>query len=222
MPTDRRRWAPSRWTLRVRLLVALTALLAAVSVVVVVVTTVALRGYLLDQVDDRLVSTDRRAPPAAMLPPLGMPLGPSGTAYDGRTPGEPGFNPGQGEGTLAVWLADGEVVAAQVLRFSDGEPQPSPADVAALSEVPVDGEAHSVDVEGLGSYRVLATLQDNGQVRITGIPLDEVDATTGWTVAVGGVVALAGTAAAGVVGAVIIRRTLRPLRRVAATASRVT
>jgi two-component system OmpR family sensor kinase len=219
-PGGRRWWAPSRWSLRVRLLVGLTALLAGVSIVIVAVTTFALRGYLLEQVDARLRVVERGGEPTAAQPgpppgSLGVPLpGPSGVPA-------PDALFALGQGALTAEVVDGELTRAAALTAS-GLSLLEPTSSAGLAGVPVDGHAHTVTIDGLGDYRVLASPRPGGVVLIAGVPLDDVNATTLWMVVVAGLVAVVGTAAAGMVGAMIIGVTLRPLRRVAATASRVT
>jgi two-component system OmpR family sensor kinase len=77
------------------------------------------------------------------------------------------------------------------------------------------------DLPDLGAYRLLATPTAKGTL-ITGISETNDDSTLwalGWAL---GVVALIGLALAGLLGWVIVRRTLRPLRRVADTAAKVT
>ncbi|MGE5828031.1 MAG: sensor histidine kinase, partial [Micromonosporaceae bacterium] len=87
--------------------------------------------------------------------------------------------------------------------------------------VPVDGQPHSRDIDDLGGYRVMATRAPDGDVLITGLPLTGVQETTWWLLLVEVIVIGAGLLVAGVAGAAIVRLSLRPLRRVAATAGQV-
>lgn len=60
-PTDLRSWAhPRRWTLRTKLLAAILALFTVVSLVVGVVSTVALREFLIGQLDLQLKAVSGR------------------------------------------------------------------------------------------------------------------------------------------------------------------
>ncbi|HJP74889.1 MAG TPA: ATP-binding protein, partial [Pseudonocardiaceae bacterium] len=96
----------------------------------------------------------------------------------------------------------------------------SPQDIAIVTAIP-PGQKVSRDLPDLGDYRLLATT-NQGSTRITGISEKNDDSTLwtlGWAL---GVVALIGLALAGLLGWVIVRRTMRPLRRVADTAVKVT
>jgi signal transduction histidine kinase len=75
-------------------------------------------------------------------------------------------------------------------------------------------------VPGLGTYRVTA-LSGSGHAVLTGLPMDDVQDMIRGLVVVEAVVAAVGLTAAGCVCAVVIRRQLRPLGRVAATAVEV-
>jgi two-component system OmpR family sensor kinase len=213
---------PSRWTLRRRLLVGVLALMAAVSAVIGVVSVVALDHVLMDRLDRQLTAAVERSRTAFDRPPPGLSENGSG----GRHPRDegPGFLsvPGQAEDTLGALVQDRSVQRAAVLDQA-GTPQNLGAEQrAALLTVPVDGEPHTVDLgSGLGEYRVAATQVPNGDVIVTGLALDDVQGTVYRLAVVVTVVAVLGLLAAAVAGAAVIRLTLRPLRRVAATASRV-
>ncbi|MCW2530039.1 MAG: sensor histidine kinase, partial [Pseudonocardiales bacterium] len=63
---------PARWTLRTRLIVVLTALLALVCAVVGVVTVIALRGFLVNRLDAQLTAAGGRSANAGgQQPPNG-------------------------------------------------------------------------------------------------------------------------------------------------------
>jgi two-component system, OmpR family, sensor kinase len=199
-------------SLRTRLIVAIVALVAVVCGIIGLVTTVALRGFLVDQLDAQLRAAGSRSERAGAEPP---------PRDDPR--GGPQFllAPGQATGTLGARVVDGRVAEAAVLDPS-GTSQPlAAAEVAALAAVPVDGRPHSRDIDDLGDYRVIATRADDGDVLITGLPLAGVQQTTWWLVVVEAIVIGSGLLVAGVAGAAIVRLSLRPLRRVAATASQV-
>ena len=203
------------WSLRGRLLVVVMALLTAVCAVVCVVSALVLRAWLLDRVDAQLEAASDRsvsAPPADGPPGRGPELPEDLAFLDAR---------GTAAGTLGARLVGGDVAAAGVLDDSGDVQGLTAAGKNALTTVPTDGEPHTVAVEGLGDYRVVADEPSNGDVLLTGLPLDSMQATLYRFVAVEAGVATAGIAAAAFAGRAIIRLTLRPLRRVAATASRV-
>jgi two-component system OmpR family sensor kinase len=92
---------------------------------------------------------------------------------------------------------------------------------AVLASVPADGRPYSRQVGPLGAYRLVALPTDAGAVVVTGLSLDQVQSVVSRLALIELAVATAGVAAAGALAAVIVRVTMRPLRRVAATAGRV-
>ncbi|MEU7974464.1 HAMP domain-containing sensor histidine kinase [Micromonospora sp. NPDC049089] len=220
-PPSRRRplraargWLAGR-SLRTRLVFALLALLALVSVAIGGLTTVALRHFLIDRLD-------------AQLAPA--------TAMRGDRPGRPAF-PGDGpgiplglpSGVVVAEISDGRVTSARTLTKSVSSADPFPdeqtvavGEVAALADLPVDARPRTVDLGDRGDYRAVARQYWDGRVRVVAIPLSGVQETIWAFVAAQAGVAAVGLLLAGVAGAVIVRATLRPLHRVAATATRVT
>jgi two-component system OmpR family sensor kinase len=203
------------------LIAGLVGLLALVSLVIGVVTTVALRDFLIGQLDTQLAAASERTSQAFEHPPNNR--GPGDGDDDGDQPG-PGFlnAPGQAAGTLGARTHLGTVVEAGVLDEA-GNQQPLPSTAASvLANLPADGEPYTRDVGALGAYRLVATVSPYGDVLVTGLPLSGVNDTVWRMTAVAAAVAVAGLIAVGALGAVIMRNSLRPLRRVAATAGRVT
>jgi two-component system OmpR family sensor kinase len=94
---------------------------------------------------------------------------------------------------------------------------------AAFLSLPADGKAHSRELGELGSYRLVAMQQSRREefVVITGLPMEPVDSTLLTVGLVLGGVSLLGLGFGGVAGVLLVRRTLRPLDRVAATARQV-
>ncbi|GAA4709808.1 sensor histidine kinase [Phytohabitans rumicis] len=200
---------PSSWSLRARLLAAVIALLAVVCLVIGTVTTLALRHSLLDRLDSQLNE-------AAQAPPDGKPGGYGSPDH---------FRAGQPPGTLTATVSNGAVTSAYVLLKSrPGPPDEQPASaeaVQALAGLPEDGKPHTVDLgDDLGDYRLVVTEQA-GRTTITGLPMEDLQDTVFWMVWVEVSVVAGGLLLAGGVGALIIGGSLRPLRRVVATASRV-
>ncbi|HEY3259366.1 MAG TPA: HAMP domain-containing sensor histidine kinase [Pseudonocardiaceae bacterium] len=196
-------------SLRTRLLVELLVLLVVIFALIGVFTELALRGSLIGQLDNRLTSASGRL---ADPPPRGRQ--PNGPPPDLDAPGTE-------VGTLSVLVVNGSIAQARYLGGSPPEPQWVPADdVKVLLSVPL-GVPQTVDLGQLGRYRVLAATNPRGDVSIAGLPLAEVESTMlrlgVWLVGV----ALVGLVLTGAAGALIVRITLRPLHRVADTASRV-
>ncbi|HSP39099.1 MAG TPA: ATP-binding protein [Frankiaceae bacterium] len=209
------------WSLRVRLLVALISLLAVVCVVVGIATELALRSFLVGRLDDQLQAAGQRSATAFRGPgddetgrprPAGLP---ERGGVDFLTA------PGQAAGTLGARVANGQLMQVAVLSTS-GIAQPiDPTSAAALVAVPADGKPHSRSLGDLGDYRLQVQRTDDGDLLVTGLPLNGVRLTLLRLAAVEGAVAVIALFSAGLVGATIVRRTLRPLDRVAATAGRV-
>lgn len=155
-------------------------------------------------------------------------LGFGGGGADGPPPRPGGGNQsdpvralsGQGPGTLIAQQRGGTLLA-YVSADTGKITQIGPASLGALTSLPVDGRTHAVRVDAKG-YRALATRAPDGDVYITGLPTASVDATlvslTGIELAVTG----AGLVLVALAGGFLVRLTLRPLSRVAATAQRVT
>ena len=203
-------------SLRARLLLTVAGLLAVVSVVAGVAIRAELRSYLVDRVDGQLSVAGDRFDHADRTP--GGPRIPDGDK------GPPGLNiPGQPDGTVGATIV-GTVVTAGVNRTTNGATAPvalSDAASRALLGLPVDGRPRTRNLDQLGSYRLIATRRPDGSVQVTGLPLSGVDATISRLTVVGGVIAGVLILVAIVIGGFLIRLALRPLRRVATTAVRV-
>ncbi len=204
-------------TLRTRLLAALLALLAAVCVVVGVVSVLALDSFLVDRLDSQLVTAGDRV--ARGGPDDDHPPPDPGSGEDSVPPGLNG--PGQADGTLGAQVTAGTVDRAGVIR-GGVLTQLSAEQKAVITALPVDGRAYTRDLGGdLGAYRLRAVTAPDGDVSVAGLPLSGVRDTVTRLAVVIAAVAAAGLLLAGIAGLLIVRLTLRPLRRVAATATRV-
>jgi two-component system OmpR family sensor kinase len=212
-------WLRGR-SLRARLTALLVTSLAVICLIVGVVTTQALHAFLVGRLDEEVRTAHERAaafagPPPGDLPPEGGPAPEDG-------PANPGQARGLAPGTITALIVDGQLVRPS--RQSEAaEPEPLPAELGELLlELPVDGEVHTRDLGELGAYRLTAAPSRAGDVVITGLPLAGVSETrlrVGLTLAA---VSLVGLLVTALVGALLVRRTLRPLERVAETASQVT
>ena len=205
-------------TLRGRLVLGIVALLAAMTLVIGVLSVLALQGFLIARLDAKLVATTHRSQDA--FEGHGGP----GAPQDSGPPPASDFLalPGQITGTIAGLLIDGEIVSGSVLD-SDGSLVDLPqAQLDRLLSVPVDGVPHSVDLgEGFGSYRVIVRETIRDEALLVGLQLAEVQAITlQLTLLIAGI-GLLGMAAAATAGTIFVRVALRPLQRVAATATRV-
>lgn len=212
----------ARWTLRRRIVAVLIGLLAAFAGTMGVVSTLALRGSLVGQLDTRLVSASERAAHAPTRADFagiaGLPTEPTPSASPTRPFSLRG--PGQDVGTLNLDVTDG-VVNAGYLDDNGDFQRLTDAQAATLAATPADGVPRTVTIDGLGSYRVIGATSTAGTLVVTGLPTTTATATVAKYVAVEVGVAVVGLALAGLAGTVLVRRELRPLNRVAATATRV-
>src|SRR3954471_473258 len=218
----------SRRSLRTRLLVAFVVPLVAVLALVGVVSVTALRAQLVGQVDTRLASAVQRSENYA--PPSGYgPLQVPSTADDdgdgdGDGRGGPGFlgARGQSEGTLGAIVSDGVCTNCGVLGSDGHTVALTSSQRAVIADLPTDGAPVTSDLGGdLGDYRLLASTTADGDVLVSGLPLSSTADAVRRLVAVELGVGLLALVAAALAAVLVIRRTLRPLDRVAATATRV-
>ncbi|MGW5418652.1 sensor histidine kinase [Streptomyces sp. NPDC003943] len=214
------RWPPAwppRWplprTLRARLTFGLVVLLAVCCAAVGVAAVVGLKGLLTSRLDEQLAEAGARFPAS---------LEHGGRLPDDHDGDEHGDTRRQPAGTFGARLRHGTVTDAAVVR-SDGTAYVTltAADVARLASVPIDGRGHTLDLAALRDYRVMAASGIDGDVLITGLPWEPVEAPVHRLELVAGIVFGAALTVTGVAGAFWVRWSLRPLSRVAATATRV-
>ncbi|MFF4589539.1 sensor histidine kinase [Streptomyces sp. NPDC001388] len=204
-------------TLRARLTAGLLVLLAVSCAAVGVAAVVGLNGFLTSRLDEQLSEVGVRFP--ASLEHGGLPP----DDHDGD---ERGDTRRQAVGTFGARLVNGTVTNAAVVPSAGAETTDltvdlSEADQRALAALPADGRAHTVHLSALDEYRVRATAGLDGDVLVTGLPLEPVEATVHRLELVAAIVFGVALAVAGVLGALWVRWSLRPLSRVAATATRV-
>ncbi len=205
------------WTLRRRLVAVLVGLLVAVAGAMGVLSTLALQRSLTAQLDDRLDASTARAFGDRGDRGRGGP-GPGDGRPDRRPPGLAPF--GQEAGTATLSVTDGVEVTGVI--DADGDVRElTPAQSDALRAVPADREPRTVDLPGLGGYRVQATASGPGDRDVIGLPMDEAATTVGRFLVTEVLLAVTGLVVATVAGGALVRRELRPLERVAATATRV-
>lgn len=128
--------------------------------------------------------------------------------------------PGQDVGTVIVFQRGG-TTSAGYLDDSGDVQQLTDDQLDVLTGLTPDGEPTTVDLPDLGAFRVVAVVPESGDLSITAIPMSGVTSTVDAYIWVEVGVAAAGLVAAVWFATVLIRRELRPLDRVAATAARV-
>ncbi|MFD9422558.1 MULTISPECIES: cell wall metabolism sensor histidine kinase WalK [unclassified Streptomyces] len=235
------------WTLRTRLVVSAVSLIAVVAAVIGSVTAIAFHSYMYGKLDDQLhsiaVRAERPPGPSPLVAGLraagplgfigggGQPFGTlgavvvDGTVTESKVVEDSGQRAqesaepltGAQRAALENALADGLMDGLR-----DGpdasDPDASGPDASGSS---TGGEARGIDLPGLGGYRVEAVATSDGDTVLVGIPSDEVSSALTALILVEVCVTAAGLTAAGIAGAAMVGVALRPLRRVAAAATRV-
>ena len=200
--------ARTPWSLQRRLVLGIMLLLALVSAVVGLVSAAVLRNVLIARLDDQVRSVN-----SAFL------------EAPGAERPDAGYRPAPGDasrlGALVLLSVDGTVSGAyfsdelETVQLSDGQK-------ATLLDLDSSARAQTVDLGGeLGQYRVESRKDANGVRLVAGLPQAEVDDTIRELAIIIVAVTVAALAIAAVVGRSVVRVALRPLDRVAATASRV-
>jgi two-component system OmpR family sensor kinase len=198
-------------TLRRTLIASVLGLIALAGVIIGVVSTVALNGYLMNQLDAQLNEASNRT--LATL---------QGQNQGG--PPQAGFGLGQASGTVAAVVSSSG--SAGLVLGDDGTSEYlTTAELAALAGVASAREPVSISIDDLGDYRILVqsveTTSGASALVVTGLPLGDVTGTLQQQIAVIVGVTAGAMALAGIAGFLVIRLALRPLDRVAATATRV-
>lgn len=216
-PADTRR----AWSLRLRLLVGQIVVLAIVCVGITAATELALLHHLVAQLDGQLAGTSYRS--ALMYPEPPHSGWRHQHVYPRPGPG-PRFldAPGQPAGMVAAVVSHGHTVDAGYTTSSGERAELTPTAQLQLSGIARSRRPVTLDLDGLGRYRVVAAPSRNGgDVIVTGLSMANIDATLMRMLVIFGIVTVIALVAATTAGVIIIRRALAPLRRVAQTASEV-
>ncbi|MFN6548248.1 sensor histidine kinase [Mycolicibacterium nivoides] len=225
-------WSPRTWSLRARLVVTQVALLAVVCAIIGVATEFALQRFLMNQLDDQLIEAGRRSaaifdlppPPPGSPPPPGM-HGHHRFPFDPEEGPGPGFlnAPGQAARTVGAVVAPNRPVDAGVITAEGERIEVSGAAAEQLSQIPPNRIPETVELDGLGRYRLIGLHSRHGgpQTIVTGLPTAVVDDTLLWVLGMFCVLAAIALIVATTAGTLIIRRQLAPLSRVSAAARKV-
>ena len=220
-----RRWLAGR-TLRGRLIAGLVTLLFVACAAVGAVTYLSLHSFLLGQLDDQLAAASSRytmcvdgPPPGAQPPDPDDQAG--GDPDDHNHENDPGYcadTPGQAQATFSAALKPQTLVA----KVTYGECKLSAADEATLRRLPANGQYYTAKLSSLDAeYRLVADRGRSGTVLVTGLPTSPMTDTLDNVELTEVVVFAAALLLTGVIGTGWVRLSLRPLRRVTATAAQV-
>ncbi|WP_405730239.1 HAMP domain-containing histidine kinase [Streptomyces sp. NBC_00028] len=196
-------------SMRSRLLLFISLALVAVCAAMALTTAFVQRAYLYGNLDDRVENSVARCLGGAALQP--------------QLADDLGFLHEQGHptGMVAARLDDdGDILSAAVVAREYTTQRLTADQRAALAGIEADGSMHTRTIPGLGTYRITAVDKDGVRV-LAGIPMDDVQRMIRGLLVAEVAIAGVGLTAAGCVCAVVIRRQLRPLGRVAGTAVEV-
>jgi two-component system OmpR family sensor kinase len=199
------------------LVAVLIALLTFAFVLVAVATTIALHRFLINRLDDQLRAAGDRYT-ISLEHPGDHDHDNSSSQFDNVS--------GQAEGTLGARIVNGRVTAAAIVGH-DGDDSAgravsgNPRALATLDAVHASGTPQTLRLDGIGEYRIVATPGDDGDLLVTGLPTHPVEETIDRLVLIEAVVYAVALFLVGIGGVVLIRLALRPLNRVAVTATRV-
>jgi len=203
-------------------LVGQVVVLAVVCVGITAVTELALLHHLVKQLDGQLGGTSYRS--ALMYPEPKRPGWRHEHSYYPRPGPGPRFldAPGQPAGMVAAVVSGGKTVDAGYLTSSGTRAALTPTAQAQLEGIAGSRRPVTLNLDGLGRYRVVAApSRSGGDVIVTGLSMSNVDATMFRMLLIFAIVTMIALVAATSASIIIIRRALAPLRRVAQTASEV-
>jgi len=192
-----------RWSLQARLITIVVSMVSLILIVIGVALGTALRGILEENLNSQL----RVAMNELMVVP-------GSTAQQILSQG------GQQTGTVLVVRTFGEPTGAYV--SSGGAVVALTADeMAGIGRAVTHTGITDVTFPGLGDYRVVTQVSPSGAFVILGLPTSAQAATLGRTLVTVGLLTAGGLLVLAAVIALVIRQSLRPLRAVADTATRV-
>lgn len=193
-------------SLTARLVVTAVGLVAVVCLLLGAATTVSLYRYLDGRLTDQVGA---------------LPHGPGGADANEEHLHDEDRRFGPSDGATPPQRQELSVAVIQGVAYDLREGTAlTAADSAVLSAVREGSEPRTVSLDNLGSFRVVAYSGEGGSTFVTGLR-DTVDQTVRGLLPLIAVFVLLGTALAGLLGTVLVRRQLAPLQEVADTAHEV-
>lgn len=203
----------TRWSLQTRLIVTVVSFVALILLAVALATGAILGGILQQQLDNEVRDVANQAG--------GQMLGQPGV-FGGEATAEGTLNEAKGLPTgflLVVQSASG--VDGAYLSSDNSIISLSSEDIAQIRDAFHNGRYATVAIDGVGTYRMTTGSVGNAYVIAAGLPLSAVSSTITQILVTVGLVTTGGLLVLGAILALVIRRSLRPLRSVADTAARV-
>jgi two-component system OmpR family sensor kinase len=153
--------------------------------------------------------------------PSTPPLFPYRERFDPEFGPGPGFlnAPGQATRTVGAVISASGAIDAGVINGDGTRSTIDGESAAKLAKVPRTRTPQTVELDGLGRYRVIALHARHGdETIVTGLPTAVIDDTLLWVLGMFCILAVIALLAAAVAGILVIRRQLAPLSRVTAAA----
>lgn len=204
-------------SLQTRLMTAVIGFVSLILIIVAIITSATLGKTMEDQLDQKLslnahqlvrvteafapssataqnVLANSSAPPVGVLFVVSSPV----TGFSG----------------VVAKSTDGDPLAGSLQTLSG-------AQLAEIAGALKDSSVASVSISDVGSYRVMALPANNGVIVVTGLPRDEIQNQLTQLLTVIALATIGGLILLALTTAITIRVSLRPLRAVAMTATRV-
>jgi two-component system, OmpR family, sensor kinase len=205
-----RKWRPKLGlrgrSLRFQIVLALIVLLILSFVAVATVTAIALRTFLIQRLDQQLVAAGDRFSLSLEHP----------SDNDADNIGQLSETQGQAVGMLGARILNRTVTSLAVIGHD--EPAVTPADRQRVASLQPTKTPRTIDLPGLGEYRIVASAGQDGDILVTGLPEHPVDETITRLLLIEAAVFGACLLLTGLAASYGVRWSLRPLHRVASTA----
>ena len=195
--------ARHRWSLQTRLIATVVGMVALILAMIGVATATTLRAIISDSLDSEIKATASS-----------IHLSPGSTAQDALNKGR------QQNGTLLILQTFGTLTGAYVDNDSSVVAMTDEEIASIVASVPQAGLT-TLDLPSLGDYRVYTTSLGGNGFAILGMSASEQIATLTKILTTVALMTAGGLLLLAAIIALVIRRSLRPLRAVAATATRV-
>lgn len=191
-------------SLQRRIVVLLLAVLIASYAAVSVGTYIGLHQYLVGRLDQQLSAAGNR---------YGLQLEHGDRDGDDGS-GSLGTVAGQAVGTLGARLLDNAITAFGVVGTDTAASSLSVRAVSQLAAIEPNGDIVSLDVDGLGRYRLQAVRGRDGDVLVTGLPEHELNETIAKLLILEGAILGVALLVAAAAARPAVQLALRPLARV--------
>lgn len=209
------------WTLRRRLTVTMAALLVVAAALIGVVSVLSLRSFLVDRLDTQLNSAVIRTTEAVTDGIAVRPGHNDGDNDHDDRPNNALLAPGQAAGTLVALVpADGSTTAG-ILNDRGEVRLVNVGDISNFTSVRIGPEPSTIHLEGNHDYRAIAVNTTGDAKLVIALPMTEVNAASAQLITVVLLVTAFGVGTVIIAGRFLIRYELRPLDRVADSATRV-